>query len=75
MILMRELMHQGPYLGCVSRLQAQSEIEAGLMTSLPLHISASERKIGLTTRRDWKPTQTQSAFLAMIQAAFQRAAA
>eukprot|EP00873_Tetraselmis_striata_P032177 jgi/Tetstr1/452441/TSEL_039477.t1 len=70
MILMRELLHKGPYLGVVSRLQAESEIGKGLMTALPLGIAESRRAIGLTVRANWKPTRIQNEFLDLIRAEF-----
>ncbi|SEA80154.1 regulatory helix-turn-helix protein, lysR family [Pelagibacterium halotolerans] len=70
MILMRELLHKGPYLGAVSRLQAESEIGNGLMIPLPLAIEESRRAIGLTTRANWKPTPMQDEFLNLIRAEF-----
>jgi DNA-binding transcriptional LysR family regulator len=70
MILMRELLHKGPYLGAVSRLQAESEIGNGLMTALPLVIEESRRAIGLTVRANWKPTRMQNDFLELVRAEF-----
>lgn len=70
MILMRELLHKGPYLGAVSRLQAESEIGSGLMTALPLVIEESRRAIGLTVRANWKPTRMQNDFLELVRAEF-----
>lgn len=70
MILMRELLHKGPYLGAVSRLQAESEIGNGLMTALPLVIEESRRAIGLTVRANWKPTRMQNDFLGLVRAEF-----
>jgi LysR family transcriptional regulator, regulator for genes of the gallate degradation pathway len=73
MVLMRELLHAGPYLGCISRLQAESEIRSGLMVPLPFSIRESRRKIGITTRANWKPTRTQADFLALVRAQFKMA--
>ncbi|WP_108661320.1 LysR family transcriptional regulator [Acuticoccus kandeliae] len=67
-ILMRELLARSDHLGCISRLQAEAEIEKGLVVSLPVEISG-ERPIGLTLRRDWEPTRAQSDLLAEIRAA------
>lgn len=70
MILMRELLHQGPYLGVISRLQATGEIENGLMTALPIQIEDSRRAIGLTMRNNWRPTPMQKEFLASVRGEF-----
>lgn len=76
MILMRELLHQGPYLGVVSRLQATGEIENGLMAALPIPIEDSRRAIGLTMRNNWRPTPMQKEFLDSVRGEFgQRAPA
>lgn len=70
MILMRELLHQGPYLGVVSRLQATGEIEKGLMSALPIAIEDSRRAIGLTMRSNWRPTPMQKEFLDSVRGRF-----
>jgi len=70
MVLMREMLHAGPYLGCISRHQAQSELQKGLMKALPFALEESRRAIGITTRAHWKPTRTQAEFLALIRADF-----
>jgi len=72
MILMRELLHSGPYLGCISRLQAISEVRKGLMNLLPVTFEQSHRTIGITARVNWKPTRTQDAFLSLVRQNFER---
>jgi LysR family transcriptional regulator, regulator for genes of the gallate degradation pathway len=67
MILMRELLNRDHYLGCISRLQVASEIRHGLLVELPFRLKSSRRKIGLTTRLNWKPTATQSEFLDLLR--------
>ncbi len=71
MILMRELLHKGRYLGVISRLQAECEIRNGLMTALPIAIEDSKRAIGLTLRSNWRPTNLQQNFLDLIRSRFQ----
>lgn len=70
MILMRELLGKGDYLGAISRYQAESEIRSGLMTTLPLRIADSQRSIGLSVRADWKPTQMQAEFVTLLRETF-----
>lgn len=70
MILMRELLHAGPYLGCISQRQVESEIRSGSMTVLPFALAESRRPIGITTRANWKPTRVQDDFLGLIRAEF-----
>jgi DNA-binding transcriptional LysR family regulator len=72
MILMRELLRAGPYLGCISRLQVKGELDKGLLELLPFELDNSRREIGITTRVGWKPTRTQSDFLELVRADFER---
>jgi len=70
MVLMRELLDNGPYLGCISRLQVEEEIAKGLLHPLPFQLAQSRRPIGITTRDRWKPTRTQAALLDIIREIF-----
>lgn len=70
MILMRELLHAGPYLGCISRRQVETEIRSGLMVPLPFRLEQGRRRIGVTTRANWQPTRTQADFLAIVREDF-----
>ena len=63
MILMRELLCVSNHIGCISSLQAKTEIEQGLMGILPYTMQDTTRDIGLTIRRDWQPTMAQKDFL------------
>jgi DNA-binding transcriptional LysR family regulator len=67
MIFLRGLLAQGDYLTILSRHQIQEECALGLMVPLPIDLKDSERAIGLTTRRDWRPTELQSRFLEMLR--------
>lgn len=67
-ILMREMVQDGRHLACVSRLQAEREIERGLVQVLPVDLAASARPIGLTMREGWTPTPAQGALLEKIRA-------
>lgn len=67
MVLMRELLHAGPYLGCISRRQVEAEIRSGLMVPLPFRLETGHRRIGVTTRANWKPTRTQADFLQIVR--------
>ena len=70
MILMRELLHAGSYLGCISRRQVEAEIRSGLMVPLPFRLDEGRRRIGITTRANWQPTRTQADFLTIVRADF-----
>lgn len=65
-LLMREMLAQGPFLACISRAQALPELRRGLVQELPLEVPGSRRPIGLTTRHDWAPTPAQALMLDAI---------
>lgn len=65
-ILLRELLDTSDHLGCASALQAEADIDRGLLKSLPMDMRFTARPIGLTFRRDWLPTDAQSQFIALL---------
>lgn len=67
LILMRELLLASEHIGCISRLQAGAEIAHGTLVQLDYELSGTSRKIGITTRRGWEPTPSQSDFLALLR--------
>lgn len=66
LILMRELLDESDHLGCISFLQVQAEISRGLLRALPVDLSHTSRPIGITTRSDWLPTNSQRQFLDVL---------
>ena len=62
-IAIRGLLLAGDWLTVLSADQFRIEEQAGLLTRIGGAISGSERRIGLTTRRDWQPTGLQKAFI------------
>lgn len=68
-LLMREMLHRGDLVGCISAQQAEAEIARGLLARLDTGIDWPDRAIGLTYRADWVPTGAQTALLTMIRAA------
>ncbi len=62
-LLMRELLNSGDFLGCISYWQAEAEIAKGLLARLDIRWDWPARPIGLTYRVDWKPTPAQAALL------------
>lgn len=68
LILMRELLDASDHLGCISYLQAQAEIDRGLLHALPLDLSHTSRPIGITTRKNWLPTNAQRQFMELLEA-------
>lgn len=65
-ILLRELLDTSDHLGCASALQAEADIDRGLLKSLPMDMRFTARPIGLTFRRDWLPTDAQQQFITLL---------
>ncbi|AUH32644.1 LysR family transcriptional regulator [Paracoccus tegillarcae] len=62
-LLMRELLRSGDFLGCISGWQAEAEITKGLLVPLEIEWDFPGRPIGLTHRLDWRPTAAQAELL------------
>jgi len=56
----------------ISRQQIRREEAQGLVTTLSYDMSSTRRPIGLTTRRDWRPTATQIRFLGLLRESARR---
>jgi len=67
LVLLRGMLAQGPYVSIISRHQVHVEVESGHIVQLDLPLAHSERAIGLTYRRDWRPTQTQAAYIDLLR--------
>lgn len=64
-IVLREMLRASDYLGGLSRMQA--EVEAGVLSILPITLPNALRPIGITTRAGWEPTRAQRDFLNMLR--------
>ncbi len=69
LVMVRGLLAMGDYITIISLHQIRHEHRQGLLVPLPIDLEDSHRPIGLTYRRDWRPTLTQSAFLDHLRAA------
>ncbi len=69
LILVRGLLLDSDRLTLISAHQVRHERLSGQLVALPFDMSGSERAIGFTTRRDWRPTATQSLFLDLLRIA------
>lgn len=69
LVLVRELLRASDHLTIISTHQIKHELELGILVPLAVDMSRSKRPIGLTLRRDWRPTTTQRVFLDLIRAA------
>nr|WP_274709226.1 LysR family transcriptional regulator [Nitratireductor luteus] len=67
LILIRGLLLGSDRLTIISRHQIAGELEEGVLTTLDFTLDGSDRPIGITTRRDWSPTATQSLFLDLLR--------
>jgi LysR family transcriptional regulator, regulator for genes of the gallate degradation pathway len=68
-VLICSLLLESDRLTLISRLQIQREQASGLLVTLPYDTRSTRRAIGLTTRRNWRPTATQSRFLELVRTA------
>ncbi len=71
-VLIISLLLESDRLTLISRQQIRREQEQGLVTTLPYDMSSTRRPIGLTTRRNWRPTATQVRFMALLRESSKR---
>ena len=67
LVLVRGLLMTGDYITVISMNQIRHEHDQGIVVPLPVPLTGNARTIGLTYRRDWRPTRTQQQFLAHIR--------
>jgi DNA-binding transcriptional LysR family regulator len=68
LILIRGLLADSDRLTVMSAHQMRREEETGVLIRLNFDLSDTVRDIGLTTRRDWHPTLSQSLFMDHLRA-------
>ncbi|MGH8296067.1 MAG: LysR family transcriptional regulator [Steroidobacteraceae bacterium] len=68
LVAARELLLASDRVMLLSEQQAHHELAAGELVALPHPAGHVVRQIGLTLRRDWRPTPAQSELLEMIRA-------
>ncbi|WP_415833630.1 LysR family transcriptional regulator [Kerstersia similis] len=61
--LTRSILLDSDRLAILSRRQITIEERAGLLTALPISIASTGRRIGLSTRQDWHPSNSHLIFL------------
>ncbi len=69
LILIRGLLLKSDRLTLISAHQILPEREMGLLVPLDFDMRGTDRPIGLTQRRDWRPTATQRRFLECLRQA------
>ncbi len=73
LVLVRGLLLESDRLTLISTHQIRHEQEFGLLAPVPVDMPPILRPIGLTLRRDWRPTPTQRQFLGCLQEAGRQA--
>ena len=71
-VLIISLLLESDRLTLISHQQIRREQAQGLVTTLPYDMSTTRRPIGLTTRRDWRPTATQVRFIELLKESAKR---
>jgi LysR family transcriptional regulator of gallate degradation len=71
LVLVRGLLLEGDYVTIISRHQVRMELGQGVLADLPIDLPDNMRPIGLTFRKGWRPTETQSLFLDCVRKAAQ----
>ena len=67
MAVLRGVLAEGPYVSIVSQHQIKLDEALGTIAVLDVPLSGHVRDIGLTYRRDWTPTETQSLFIEYLR--------
>lgn len=71
LILIRNLLMASDRLTIISLHQIRHEKQMGILAPLAFDTSHTTRSIGLTTRKDWRPTATQARFIKLLKDAGQ----
>jgi LysR family transcriptional regulator, regulator for genes of the gallate degradation pathway len=67
LILIRSLLTASDRLTIISLHQIRHEKQLGLLVPLAFETSDTKRPIGLTIRKDWRPTATQAKFIQLLR--------
>ena len=65
-LVIRGMLLAGNWLALMSADQFPIEKRAGLLAAIGPSVPGSRRSIGLATRADWRPTETQAALIATL---------
>ncbi len=63
----RHMLAGNHMLALLSVTQAQEFVDAGAIARLTIDIGDRPRRIGVTTRKNWRPTAAQSAFMQILE--------
>ncbi|MXY32519.1 MAG: LysR family transcriptional regulator [Boseongicola sp. SB0676_bin_33] len=67
MATLRGVLSEGNYISVVSRHQISVDERLGMIAVLDIPLTGHVRDIGLTFRKDWRPTETQVQFIKFLQ--------
>jgi len=73
LVLIRGLLLESDRLTIISPHQVHHELQMGMLKLLPIDMDYTMRAIGITTRRNWRPTSDQQAFLENLKQAARQA--
>lgn len=68
-MVIRGILKDSDLLTLLSPDQVPLEIETGMLATIGRPLAHGRRTIGITTRRDWRPTAAQRALLALLESA------
>jgi DNA-binding transcriptional LysR family regulator len=67
LIVTRGLLRRSDRVGIMSATQVHQEVENGQLRLLPFTLTGTERPIGLTTRKNWRPTIAMTRLLEIVR--------
>lgn len=69
LIIIRGLLEAGNYITIIAPQQVRHEVHEGTLVPLNVKLEGGSRPIGLTYRRDWRPTRMQAQFMDRLREA------
>ncbi|WP_274425003.1 LysR substrate-binding domain-containing protein [Chelativorans sp. YIM 93263] len=67
LVAVRGILMKSDHLALLSQHQIEYEMRAGFLAPLDFDLPSPEHSIGMTTRRQWKPTALQSEFIETLR--------
>jgi len=67
LVVIRGLMQRDNFVTVISEQQIKEDLRDGTLVKLPIPLENNKRAIGLTTRRNWQPTDAQNRFLETLK--------
>jgi LysR family transcriptional regulator of gallate degradation len=65
----RETLYDSDRIAILTDMEIAADQRLGLLTTLPVGPLTPSQRVGVTTRRDWLPTERQQAFLELLKRA------